>query len=116
MAEPEQSIEENASTNPPESNAAEGLKTTKEVLAKATHSLSASQVLANQNQAELRKRQEKLHLEVRIQAINSVSKAEIDEHTKKVLEYMAVATTNAELNRDNMNLEMLKLQKQFRAN
>ena len=50
--EVEQAIDESASTNPPESEAAEDLMTTREVLAKAAQSLSASQVLTNQNQAQ----------------------------------------------------------------
>ncbi len=114
--EVEESMENDASTNPPESEAAEDLMTTREVLAKAAQSLSASQVLANQNQAEIRKRQEELDLELRRQATNSVSKAEFDDHTRKVLEYMAVVKSNAELKRDNINLEMQKLQKHFGAN
>ena len=111
-----QSMEDNASTNPCESEAAEDLMTTRDVLVKATQSVSASQVLANRNQAELRKRQEELDLELRKQTTNSVSEAEFDEHAKKVLEYMAVVKTNTELSRDNVNLEMQKLQKQFGVN
>ena len=90
--------------------------TTREVLAKATQSLSASQVLANQNQDEIRKIQEELDFELRKQATNSVSKTDFNEHTKKVLEYMAVVKGNAELNRDKVKLEMQKFQKQFGAN
>ncbi len=55
VEEVEQPIDESASTNPPESEAAEDLMSTREVRAKTAQSLSASQVLANQNQAEIRK-------------------------------------------------------------
>ena len=84
MEEVEQPIDESASTDPPEAEAAEDLMTTREVLAKAAQSLSTSQVPTNQNQAEMRKRQEQMDLELQNQARNSVSKTEFDEHAKKV--------------------------------
>ncbi len=64
VKEVEQPIDESASTNPSEPEAAEDVTTTREALAKAALSLSASQVLTNQNQAEMRKRQEEMDLEL----------------------------------------------------